>query len=774
MKNSYFIFCSFLFLIIFACACISQTKKQMSRIDELAVSVSPKENREFSFTDKRFGYYYARTHSEYNDNWFSGWHFNNKRVFRDYELFLDGKKLSRMASSVQVYPHKLVRKYDKCTEELLLIDNYPVISLKMDNIKGNSIAFRAAGDLNAPEGRSDKGYFFTVKEMPEAFVLAAPYNDVPVNFKEDTLVVPKSAGGFILILGGRREQCIEMLEIFRNERDGWLKERKERMNDIVSKNITLKSKDKSLDNALPWLALTLDQLIIIPENGPMGIYAGLPWFDDYWGRDLFITLPGACLVTGQFNQARNILLTFSKYQNSDDTSKYYGRIPNRLRPDEVIYNTTDGTPRYIIEILDYIRYTGDTSIVSYLYPVIKRSIEGSFKYWVDDKGYLKHDDADTWMDAREKGERPYSPRGNRANDIQSLWYQQLLAGAFFAEYMNDNENAIKWKNAAKKVQDNFSNDFFSKDYNYMVDRISADGKKDFKLRPNQLYAFELLNNDDIKQNITKTVWESLVYPWGVASLSQMDPDFYPYHENWHYYHKDAAYHNGTVWLWNNGMAMQRMIEFGQKDMAYQLFKNMNRQALELGAIGSLSENADALPREGKNWSKSSGTFLQAWSNAEQLRVWYQYFLGIQPSLDKNTINVIPNIPSEITDLNYSVLTGACKLNCKYKYEKGVHFNFKLENFSYVFNFNLPGYDSLSVFLMPDFILEINEVNKILKVKLSDDKKKVLKTFELKPVKEKMELLSKRKDFFKDVQFCKPFLQKNLKSLQNYHEKELTY
>ena len=89
-----------------------------------------------------------------------------------------------------------------------------------------------------------------------------------------------------------------------------------------------------------------------------------------------------------------------------------------------------------------------------------------------------------------------------------------------------------------------------------------------------------------------------------------DQQFHPQHENWQYYHKDDAYHNGTVWLWNNGIAMQRMIEYGQVEAAWQLFRNMNRQALVEGAVGSLSENADAHPREGKSWVNRSGTFLQ--------------------------------------------------------------------------------------------------------------------------------------------------------------------
>ena len=199
----------------------------------------------------------------------------------------------------------------------------------------------------------------------------------------------------------------------------------------------------------------------------------------------------------------------------------------------------------------------------------------------------------------------------------------------------------------------------------IYDHLNADGTLDTQFRPNQVYCFDLVNDDEFKQKVTRRVWEELVYPWGVASLAQWDSQFHPQHENWHYYHKDDAYHNGTIWLWNNGMAMQRMIEYGQVELAWELFKNMNRQALHEGAVGSLSENADAHPREGQTWVKRSGTFLQAWSNAEHLRVWYQHFLGIRPDLLKGEIIIEPRIPSEITSLETSVKIGDGVLHYRY-------------------------------------------------------------------------------------------------------------
>ena len=424
----------------------------------------------------------------------------------------------------------------------------------------------------------------------------------------------------------------------------------------------MKSNLPELDKALQWLTLTMDELIT--EQQGKGIYAGLPWFNEYWGRDMFIAMPGATLITGQFDYTKEILKDFSKFQDRNPNSPTCGRIPNRANLEGIIYNTADGTPRYVIETEELLNYCGDTSFLKDIYPSIVLSTDQSLSRQTDSNGYLMHEDADTWMDVKRNG-IPGSPRGNRANDIQYLWYKQLMAASRLAKLMNDDGHAETWAKAAERVARNFERDYCNKSDIIIYDHLNADGTPDKQFRPNQLFCFDLVGDDTFKQKVTRRCWEELVYPWGVASLSQKDPQFHPQHENWHYYHKDDAYHNGTVWLWNNGIAMQRMIEYGQKEMAWQLFRNMNRQALVEGAVGSLSENADAHPRDGKSWAGLSGTFLQAWSNSEQLRVWYQHFLGIRPDMMNNTIYVEPRLPEEITDLETSMMVGNGKVCISY-------------------------------------------------------------------------------------------------------------
>ena len=627
-----------------AAAILSSCGSKGFRTDELGVNVSAEENREYSYTDKKAGYWYGRTHTEAAD-WYSGWNMAKKRILADYTLSVDGNILDRSEAECTVYPDRLVRKWDNAVETFRMVDNLPIIYIAIES-DSDATSISLDRSLITDSYESGDVEFFIPGEAPDMRIMLAG----------------DGAKGFVLTYG-TEEECHTLLEEFLSRGDELIQERKARINSLVAEYNPVKTNLPELDRALDWITITMDELIT--EQQGNGIYAGLPWFNEYWGRDMFISMPGACLVTGQFEVAKKILQDFATLQDTDPSSETYGRIPNRANLEGILYNTTDGTPRFVIQALELAEYSGDTEFLHELYPAISMSIEASIMNYIDEKGYLTHADADTWMDVKRNG-IPGSPRGNRANDIQALWYKQLVAGSKIAKLLGDEGAAEKWSGLAVMLASNFEYDFCNKEEGYIYDHINADGSADLQFRPNQLYCFDLILDEDFKQQVTRRTWEELVYPWGVASLAQGDQQFHPQHENWHYYHKDDAYHNGTIWLWNNGIAMQRMIEYGQIDTAWELFKNMNRQALHEGAVGSLSENADAHPREGQTWVNRSGTFLQAWSNAEHLRVWYQHFLGIRPDLLDSKIIVEPRIPSEITSIETSVKVGNGTLHYKYK------------------------------------------------------------------------------------------------------------
>ena len=407
--------------------------------------------------------------------------------------------------------------------------------------------------------------------------------------------------------------------------------------------------DERTNKAVNWMKISLASLWA--EDGS-ALWAGFPWFNDCWGRDTFISLPGACLVQGNYSGAEKLFQRFAKWQNCDPNSNDYGRIPNRARADDIVYNTTDGTPWFIREIYEYGLYSGDRDLWGEMLSqngTIFCANEGALKYHTDTNGLMTHGDAETWMDAVGP-EGAWSPRGDRAVDIQALWLTQLEASIRMAESTPNcgikPETIDEWKNAAEKLRIVIPERYVRKDKLGLYDRLKTTGDPDLKIRPNQLFAvtapLEPLFDKNTVSNIIETVKDSLVYPYGVASLAQTDPDFHPYHQYFRY-PKDAAYHMGIVWTWLSG-AYKSASRAG-----WTIAKNEMDLTLDIGAPGTMAEVLDAVPQEGRSFPNTSGTVSQTWSLAEFIRTLYQDYSGLKPLYNENFDNVwllTPKIPPE--------------------------------------------------------------------------------------------------------------------------------
>ena len=112
-------------------ACTEKTER-VSPLDSLGVEVSPVENREYSFTDKKSGFWYGTTHQDSVFFW-SGWNISKKRILSDYQLYVDGNLLNRKNTACIVFPNKLVRTWNVAEETFSLVDDRPVLYINIDN-----------------------------------------------------------------------------------------------------------------------------------------------------------------------------------------------------------------------------------------------------------------------------------------------------------------------------------------------------------------------------------------------------------------------------------------------------------------------------------------------------------------------------------------------------------------------------------------------------------------------------------------------------------------
>lgn len=742
-------------------------------IGQLGIDMPPGSAREYSYTDKRGGFYYGRAGADSATDWHAGWNVDARRIFADYELRVDGSPLERASAVCVVYPDRLVRRFGAAVETFCVLDSPRVLWVGVDSVRGSRISIALKGGSIA-DARFDGGsVLYVPKESPGRVVRVAPAGPEGMEFAGGTLSAPASARGFVITLGSEQESA-DAIDGFRLHGKEWMEARTRRMQGLLDSN-PLRSSSDSLDRAMAWLMLTNDGLVT-RQHGGWGMYAGLPWFTDFWGRDMFISMPGAVLCTGQFTAARDILASFARYQDTDSASSTYGRVPNRLNLDGVLYNTTDGTPRFVMQVREYLKYTGDTAFVKEIYPAVKTATDASLRLYTDNRGYLTHADADTWMDAKRQGKYPCSPRGDRAVDVQALWYEQLTAAAGLARYMGRTDDEQRWATAAGRLRDSFREDFTDAAAGMVYDHLNADGTPDMQLRPNAIYALEMVADDSVCMRQTRRTWERLVYPWGVASLDQDDPQFHPYHEQWHRYHKDDAYHNGTIWLWNNGMAMQRMLEYGQTETAYALLRNMNRQALAEGAAGSLAENADAWPLPGRMWVRRSGTFLQAWSNSEHLRVWHEYFLGVRPDMLAGTVTVAPRLPEEITrvDTRLNIVDGTLDMQMRRGDSGRTTYRYTRTGSSVRLRLDIGCYAPLEVALPSGASLVAEDDGATLTGRVVDASGSVVDTFAAGTDALKAERQKAVDAYFAGTRFAEPSYRENLPSMSRYFDPPLDY
>lgn len=379
------------------------------------------------------------------------------------------------------------------------------------------------------------------------------------------------------------------------------------------------------------LVLAADQFIVNRGDGLKTIIAGYHWFTD-WGRDTMISLPGLTLSTGRLEDARKILSAFAG-------SVSQGMLPNRFQEKEPPeYNNVDGTLWYFNAVYKYLQAGGDKKFVlKSILPVLKDIYEWHLK----GTRYNIHADSDgllyagekgqqlTWMDARI-GDWVVTARMGKPVEIQALWYnaQMILAELLEQNKEKASVNEIREKAAMTKAA--FQQLFWFNEGEYLFDVIDENGHPDSTLRPNQLFAlslpFAILDDARKARSILKIIEKELYSPVGLRSLSPSHPNYIPVYGG-DARHRDAAYHQGTVWSWLWGAYVDALInvngEKGKKKAA-KLIRSFQYHLAEAG-IGSVSEIFDAdLPHHPR------GCIAQAWGVAEWLRVIKDYQLLPRP------------------------------------------------------------------------------------------------------------------------------------------------
>ncbi len=349
------------------------------------------------------------------------------------------------------------------------------------------------------------------------------------------------------------------------------------------------------------------------------VIAGYHWFSD-WGRDTMISLPGLCLVTRRFDEARSILRAFARAVSQ-------GMLPNRFpdRGEAPEYNTIDATLWFFVAVWRYLQASGDETIVRQeLTPVLEEILawhDRGTRHGIraESDGLLAGGEPGmqlTWMDARV-GDEVVTPRIGKPVEVEALWANALWILAQLVSRAGRSRESGTLRRRARAARQRFGEVFWNPEAGYLYDCVDG-AERDASLRPNQIFALSLpfpLVGGERADAVLRTVESRLLTPRGLRSLAADDPRYVGRCEGTAA-ERDAAYHQGTVWPWLLGPYLTALVrlrgEAGRRQGRDLLAAFAPH--LEEAGVGTVSEIFD-----GDAPHAPRGAIAQAWSVAELLR-----------------------------------------------------------------------------------------------------------------------------------------------------------
>ena len=363
---------------------------------------------------------------------------------------------------------------------------------------------------------------------------------------------------------------------------------------------------------------------LVRRGAGLSIIAGYPWFSD-WGRDTFISIRGLCLATHRLGEARDVLLAWSRCVSQ-------GMLPNRFSDDgPPEFNAVDASLWFVVAAGEFIKRCESIDkrlLAKTDRELIEQAIESILDGYAIGTRYNIQLAEDgllaagvpgvqlTWMDAKV-GDYVVTPRIGKPVEVQALWLNALKQSSQFHR---------KWGAAYRRGKESFLARFWNENGGYLHDVVDVNHEANTvstDFRSNQIFAVgglpEIIVPPEVARQIVDRVEERLWTLAGLRTLSPNHPDYRSRYEGdpWH---RDTAYHQGTVWPWLTGPFVEAWVRVRGdtpevRKTARTRFLEPLLSHLDPQRTGHLPEIA-----EGDAPHRARGCPFQAWSVAEILRL----------------------------------------------------------------------------------------------------------------------------------------------------------
>ncbi|MCL4365164.1 MAG: hypothetical protein M1569_00925 [Candidatus Marsarchaeota archaeon] len=333
-------------------------------------------------------------------------------------------------------------------------------------------------------------------------------------------------------------------------------------------------------------------------RSPKGyLYAGLPKFEELFGRDSLIA--AWQLLDYDPNIAKSTLRELSKFQgqhSNPETGEEPGKIPHELReldekgageekyfeslksgvnwwrPGTPYYFSVDSTPLFLITFAEYYNRTHDGKLLEELRPNLVSAIRWMLDYGIRD-GMLRYS-----MPNDGKGLKSQSWKDGIGNllekiaspvavvEVQGYTYKALKAMVPIIRRMGmDAQLVQRMEDDAVALKRKFNEEFWSSQDNFYY--LAKDGKGAGIMRitsnPGHLLFTGIVDKEYADAIVSRLFSPEMITAYGIRTHATSEPDF-----------DEHAYQLGSVWPHDNWIIAQ-----GLKSMGYGREYAMLRNAM---------------------------------------------------------------------------------------------------------------------------------------------------------------------------------------------------
>jgi glycogen debranching enzyme len=386
----------------------------------------------------------------------------------------------------------------------------------------------------------------------------------------------------------------------------------------------------------------LSMQLSIDHKRITGMWAGLPWFFQYWSRDE-LTSVIALMLEHRYDYSKELLMKYLAEIMSD------GRLSNRY-PTANLGNA-DSIGWLFKRLQDFLflcerrnNFHNYFSLydLNYMRERLKFSIKMILKEHSKD-GLILNSNQETWIDTYNPESNDKDYREGARIEIQALFLNMLKLMSMLDNYLSN--KFVKKNDKLVKVDSGESDTSILEEETRKIVREkflkSVDGKLylndgcdcplDNTVRPNIFLAYyiypELLSSKEWREvfdNALPKLWCDWdlgegVKGGGLSTIDKAHPLYQPYYTGI----DNKSYHRGDSWFWINNVAaivMYRLDKEKYKEHIFKIINSSSQDILYWGFIGYASELASS------GWFKSGGCLCQTWSIATFIELMHEVFI----------------------------------------------------------------------------------------------------------------------------------------------------